>query len=98
MPMPILEVWFDTAVEAEQRGLEDVRESFPSADMVGDLADFQCSRQQLPPDRAHGVSASEGQFEESKCPAGHAEPLEGLRVLMEDRGIRQRDPTAHVLR
>jgi HTH-type transcriptional regulator/antitoxin HigA len=31
------------------------------------------------------------QFEESKYPLGHAEPLEALRVLMEDRGIRQRD-------
>jgi HTH-type transcriptional regulator/antitoxin HigA len=31
------------------------------------------------------------QFEESKYPPGHAEPLEALRVLMEDRGIRQRD-------
>jgi HTH-type transcriptional regulator/antitoxin HigA len=31
------------------------------------------------------------QFEESKYPLGHAEPLEALRVLMEDRGLRQRD-------
>jgi HTH-type transcriptional regulator/antitoxin HigA len=31
------------------------------------------------------------QFEESKHPLGHAEPVEALRVLMEDRGIRQRD-------
>ncbi len=31
------------------------------------------------------------QFEESKYPLGHAEPIEALRVLMEDRGIRQRD-------
>ena len=31
------------------------------------------------------------QFEESKYPLGHAEPLEALRVLMEDRGMRQRD-------
>ena len=31
------------------------------------------------------------QFEEAKYPLGHAEPLEALRALMEDRGIRQRD-------
>ena len=31
------------------------------------------------------------QFEQSKYPLGHAEPLEALRVLMEDRGLRQRD-------
>jgi HTH-type transcriptional regulator/antitoxin HigA len=31
------------------------------------------------------------QFEESKFPLGHAGPLEALRVLMEDRDIRQRD-------
>ncbi len=31
------------------------------------------------------------QFEESKYPLGHAEPLEALRVLTEDRGLRQRD-------
>jgi HTH-type transcriptional regulator/antitoxin HigA len=31
------------------------------------------------------------QFEESKYPLGHAEPLEALRILMEDRGLRQRD-------
>jgi HTH-type transcriptional regulator/antitoxin HigA len=31
------------------------------------------------------------QFEETKYPLGHAEPVEALRVLMENRGIRQRD-------
>src|ERR1035437_8401680 len=31
------------------------------------------------------------QFEESRYPLGHAEPLEALRVLMEDRGLRQPD-------
>jgi HTH-type transcriptional regulator/antitoxin HigA len=31
------------------------------------------------------------QFEESRYPLGHAQPIEALRVLMEDRGIRQRD-------
>ena len=32
------------------------------------------------------------QFEESRYPLGHAEPLEALRVLMEERGLRQRRP------
>jgi len=31
------------------------------------------------------------QFKETKYPLGHAEPVEPLRVLMEDRGVRQRD-------
>jgi antitoxin component HigA of HigAB toxin-antitoxin module len=31
------------------------------------------------------------QFEESKYPLGHAEPLDALRILMEDHGTRQRD-------
>jgi HTH-type transcriptional regulator/antitoxin HigA len=31
------------------------------------------------------------QFEESKYPLGHATPLETLRILTEDRGLRQRD-------
>ena len=31
------------------------------------------------------------QFEETKYPLGHAQPLEALRILIEDRGIRQRD-------
>ena len=35
-----LQVWFDAAVEAEWRNLEDVRKSFPAADIVGDLAIF----------------------------------------------------------
>jgi HTH-type transcriptional regulator/antitoxin HigA len=33
-------------------------------------------------------------FEETKYPLGHAEPLEALRILMEDRGLRQRDLVA----
>ena len=35
-----LQVWFDTAVEAEWRNIEDVRKSFPATDMTGDLAIF----------------------------------------------------------
>lgn len=35
-----LQVWFDTAVEAEWKNLEDVRKSFPPTDTVGDLAIF----------------------------------------------------------
>lgn len=31
------------------------------------------------------------QYEESRYPLGHAEPVEALRVLMESRGMRQRD-------
>jgi len=30
-------------------------------------------------------------FEESRYPLGHAEPVEAVRVLMESRGLRQRD-------
>jgi mRNA interferase HigB len=37
---PALQVWFDTAVEAEWRSLEDIRKTFPATDMVGDLAIF----------------------------------------------------------
>ena len=35
-----LQVWFDTAVEAEWKNLVDVRKSFPATDMIGDLAIF----------------------------------------------------------
>jgi mRNA interferase HigB len=35
-----LQVWFDTAVEAEWRTLEDIRKAFPATDMVGELAIF----------------------------------------------------------
>ena len=35
-----LQVWFDTAVEAEWRNLDDVRKSYPATDMVGELAIF----------------------------------------------------------
>jgi HTH-type transcriptional regulator / antitoxin HigA len=31
------------------------------------------------------------QFEAAHYPLGHAKPVEALRVLMEDRGLRQRD-------
>jgi len=31
------------------------------------------------------------QFERSRYPLGHAAPIEALRVLMADRGLRQRD-------
>jgi Predicted transcription regulator containing HTH domain len=31
------------------------------------------------------------QFEAQRYPLGHAGPIEALRVLMEDRGLRQRD-------
>ena len=35
-----LQVWFDTAVDAEWKTLEDIRKSFPATDMVGALAIF----------------------------------------------------------
>jgi mRNA interferase HigB len=35
-----LQVWFDTAVEAEWRNIADVRKSFPATDMTDDLAIF----------------------------------------------------------
>jgi mRNA interferase HigB len=35
-----LQVWFDTAVEADWNNLEDVRKVFPATDMVGNLAIF----------------------------------------------------------
>jgi mRNA interferase HigB len=35
-----LQVWFDTAVEAEWRSLEDIRRSFPATDLVGSPAIF----------------------------------------------------------
>src|SRR5438128_6895424 len=31
------------------------------------------------------------QFEAERYPLGHAKPVEALRILMEDRGLRQRD-------
>jgi mRNA interferase HigB len=35
-----LQVWFDTAVEAEWRNIEDVRKSFPATDMTDGLTIF----------------------------------------------------------
>ena len=35
-----LQVWLDTAVEANWQHLDDVRKSFPATDMVGPLAIF----------------------------------------------------------
>jgi mRNA interferase HigB len=35
-----VQVWFDAAVEAEWRSLEEIRETFPATDMVGALAIF----------------------------------------------------------
>jgi len=35
-----LQTWFDTAIGASWRSLEDIRTVFPSADMLGDLAIF----------------------------------------------------------
>jgi HTH-type transcriptional regulator/antitoxin HigA len=41
--------------------------------------------------RAERMTLLVRQFEETRFPLGHAEPLEALRILMEDRGLRQRD-------
>jgi len=35
-----LQVWYDTAAEADWSSLEDVRAAFPATDMAGDLASF----------------------------------------------------------
>jgi mRNA interferase HigB len=35
-----LQVWYDTAVQADWSSLEDVRMTFPATDMVGELAIF----------------------------------------------------------
>jgi len=35
-----LQVWFDTAVDADWKTLQDIRKSFPATDMVGALAIF----------------------------------------------------------
>lgn len=35
-----IQVWFDTAIEANWHSLEDVRKTFPATDMVGPLAIF----------------------------------------------------------
>lgn len=35
-----IQVWFDTAVQAEWNSLEDIRRTFPATDLVGPLAIF----------------------------------------------------------
>ena len=35
-----VQIWFDTAVQADWKTLEDIRRTFPATDMVGDLAIF----------------------------------------------------------
>jgi mRNA interferase HigB len=35
-----LQVWFDTAVDANWKSLQDISKTFPATDMVGDLAIF----------------------------------------------------------
>jgi mRNA interferase HigB len=35
-----VQIWFDTAAQADWKTLEDVRRTFPATDMVGDLAIF----------------------------------------------------------
>lgn len=38
--VPALRLWLEVAREAEWRGLEDIRKTFPATDIVGDLAIF----------------------------------------------------------
>lgn len=64
------------------------------ARMVAELEKLDTRGRPLTPeeeDLAELMTLLVRQFEESKYPLGHAEPLEALRVLMEDRDLRQRD-------
>jgi len=65
-----------------------------NARMIAEIERFDTSGVALTPEEenlAELMTLLVRQFEESKYPLGHAEPLEALRVLMEDRGIRQCD-------
>ena len=62
--------------------------------MVAELEKLDTRGRPLTPeeeDLAELMTLLVRQFEESKYPLGHAEPLEALRALMEDRDLRQRD-------
>jgi HTH-type transcriptional regulator/antitoxin HigA len=62
--------------------------------IVGQLETLDTRGRPLTPeeeDLAELMALLVRQFEESKYPLGHAEPIEALRMLMENRGIRQRD-------
>ena len=62
--------------------------------MIGELERLDTRGHALTPEEenlAELMTLLVRQFEESKYPLGHAGPLDALRVLMEDRGARQRD-------
>ena len=62
--------------------------------MIAELERLDTRGRTLTPeeeDLAELVTLLIREFEESRYPLGHAEPLEVLRILMENRGLRQRD-------
>jgi HTH-type transcriptional regulator / antitoxin HigA len=62
--------------------------------MIAELEKLDTLRRPLTPEEetlAELMTVLVRQSEDSKYPLGHTEPVEALKVLMEDRGIRQRD-------
>ena len=62
--------------------------------MIAELENLDTRGRRLTPEEenlAELMTLLVRQFEESRYPLGRAEPLEALRVLMENRGLRQRD-------
>ena len=62
--------------------------------MIAELEELDARERPLTPEEeslAELMTLLIREFEESKYPLGHADPLEALRILMEDRGYRQRD-------
>jgi HTH-type transcriptional regulator / antitoxin HigA len=62
--------------------------------MIAELEKLDTRRRPLTPEEeklAELMTFLVRQFEESHYPLGRAKPIEALRVLMEDRGLRQRD-------
>jgi HTH-type transcriptional regulator / antitoxin HigA len=62
--------------------------------MIAELERIDTSGRPLTPEEeklAELMTLLVRQFEESRYPLGHAEPVEALQVLMEERGLRQRD-------
>ena len=62
--------------------------------MLAELEKIDTSGRPLTPEEeklAELMTLLVRQFEESRYPLGHVEPVEALQVLMEERGLRQRD-------
>ena len=60
----------------------------------GELEKLDSKRRPLTPEEeklAELMTVLIQQYEEAHYPLGHANPIEALRVLMEERGLRQRD-------